>query len=63
MLLLRRYHLRRKTGQVMRILDRGTSSIQDSVAIVLFNVIPQMADILVAVMYLGLYMQVRPSRV
>ena len=37
------YHIKRKTGQVMRILDRGTSSIQDTVSIVLFNVLPQVS--------------------
>jgi ABC-type transport system involved in Fe-S cluster assembly fused permease/ATPase subunit len=36
----------------------GTSSIQDMVSIVLFNVIPQMADIFVACTYLLLATQV-----
>ncbi|KXZ43254.1 hypothetical protein GPECTOR_96g720 [Gonium pectorale] len=51
------FHLHRKTGQIMRILDRGTSSIQDTVSIVLFNVIPQLIDIVVACTYLALRMQ------
>ncbi|GIL72034.1 hypothetical protein Vretimale_559 [Volvox reticuliferus] len=51
------FHLHRKTGQIMRILDRGTSSIQDTVSIVLFNVIPQLIDIVVACTYLALKMQ------
>lgn len=51
------FHVHRKTGQIMRILDRGTSSIQDTVSIVLFNVIPQMVDIVVACTYLATRMQ------
>ncbi|KAG1666247.1 hypothetical protein FOA52_011549 [Chlamydomonas sp. UWO 241] len=51
------FHLKRKTGQIMRVLDRGTSSIQDTVSIVLFNVLPQIADIVVACTYLALKMQ------
>lgn len=51
------WHTHRKTGQVMRILDRGTSSIQDTVSIVLFNVIPQTIDIVVAVAYLASRME------
>eukprot|EP00878_Enallax_costatus_P021099 GHUV01022330.1.p1 GENE.GHUV01022330.1~~GHUV01022330.1.p1 ORF type:complete len:415 (+),score=133.81 GHUV01022330.1:1421-2665(+) len=51
------FHVHRKTGQIMRILDRGTSSIQDTVSIVLFNVIPQMIDVLVACTYLATRMQ------
>ncbi|KAI8474748.1 MAG: ABC transporter type 1, transmembrane domain-containing protein [Monoraphidium minutum] len=47
------WHLHRKTGQVMRILDRGTTSIQDTVSIVLFNVLPSMVDIIVACSYLA----------
>ncbi|KAG2448895.1 hypothetical protein HYH02_006243 [Chlamydomonas schloesseri] len=51
------FHLHRKTGQIMRILDRGTSSIQDTVSIVLFNVVPQLIDIVVACTYLAFKMQ------
>ncbi|KAG2501077.1 hypothetical protein HYH03_000896 [Edaphochlamys debaryana] len=52
-----KFHLHRKTGQIMRILDRGTSSIQDTVSIVLFNVVPQLIDIVVACTYLALKLQ------
>ena len=45
----------------MRILDRGTSSIQDTVSIVLFNVIPQCFDIVVACSYLAARMQARAA--
>ncbi|KAF6265156.1 hypothetical protein COO60DRAFT_1697984 [Scenedesmus sp. NREL 46B-D3] len=51
------FHVHRKTGQIMRILDRGTSSIQDIVNIILFNVVPQMIDIVVACSYLATKMQ------
>ncbi|GAX77428.1 hypothetical protein CEUSTIGMA_g4873.t1 [Chlamydomonas eustigma] len=51
------FHLKRKTGQVMRILERGTTSIQDTVSIVLFNVLPQVADIVVACVYLAVKME------
>ncbi|KAF8055403.1 Abcb6 [Scenedesmus sp. PABB004] len=47
------FHVHRRTGQIMRILDRGTSSIQDTVEVVLFNVLPQLVDIAVAVAYLA----------
>jgi ATP-binding cassette subfamily B (MDR/TAP) protein 6 len=42
----------------MRILDRGTSSIQDIVQIMLLNLIPQLLDIGVACTYLATAMQV-----
>jgi ATP-binding cassette subfamily B (MDR/TAP) protein 6 len=50
------FHAKRKTGQVMRILDRGTSSIQDITTIALFNVLPQLLDVAGACTYLALMM-------
>ena len=47
------FHAKRKTGQIMRILDRGTSAIQDVVAVILFNVFPQILDIIGACTYLA----------
>eukprot|EP00955_Chlamydomonas_euryale_P093992 364820-Chlamydomonas_euryale.AAC.6 len=47
------FHMKRKTGQIMRILDRGTSSIQDTVSIVLFNVLPQVRAALCACVRTG----------
>ncbi len=35
------YHLHRKTGEVMRILDRGTSAIQNILSTVIFAIGPQ----------------------
>ena len=41
----------------MRILDRGTSSIQDVMTVLLFNVLPQLADVLAACVYMALKLQ------
>jgi ABC-type transport system involved in Fe-S cluster assembly fused permease/ATPase subunit len=43
---------------MMRILDRGTSSVQDMVAIVLFNILPQIADIIIACTYIAAALEV-----
>ncbi|PSC68384.1 ATP-binding cassette sub-family B member mitochondrial [Micractinium conductrix] len=51
------YHLQRNTGKVMRILDRGTSSIQDVMSVVLFSVIPQLVDVLAACTYMAARLQ------
>ncbi|KAL4429585.1 hypothetical protein ABPG77_008634 [Micractinium sp. CCAP 211/92] len=51
------FHLQRNTGKVMRILDRGTSSIQDVMSVVLFSVLPQLVDVLVACAYMALKLQ------
>ena len=41
------FHLRRKTGEILRILDRG-SSLNRVFELLLFNIIPTFADIGVA---------------
>ena len=46
-----RYHLHRKTGEVLRVIDRGTSSIQDMLTSVLFNILPALLDIGIGVVY------------
>ena len=46
-----RYHLHRKTGEVLRVIDRGTSSIQDLLSSVLFNILPALLDIGIGVVY------------
>ena len=46
-----RWHLGRKTGEVMRVIDRGTLSINNLLDYVLFNIFPMMIDIGVAVCY------------
>uniref|UniRef100_A0A0N4UKF8 ABC transmembrane type-1 domain-containing protein n=1 Tax=Dracunculus medinensis TaxID=318479 RepID=A0A0N4UKF8_DRAME len=46
-----RWHLSRKTGQVIRIMDRGTSSIDSILNYTLFSVLPTFADILIAIIF------------
>ncbi|KAK9864361.1 hypothetical protein WJX84_009107 [Apatococcus fuscideae] len=48
-----KFHLMRKTGEVMRVMDRGTGSIQSILSTVLFNIVPQMFDILAACIYIA----------
>ena len=42
------YHLNRKTGEILRIIDRGTSSIVNLLNAIIFNVIPTLIDIAIA---------------
>lgn len=46
-----RWHLGRKTGEVLRVMDRGTQSINNLLSYILFNIVPTFADIGVAVVY------------
>ncbi|KAG0415713.1 hypothetical protein HPB47_007111 [Ixodes persulcatus] len=46
-----RWHLSRKTGEVLKILDRGTTSVTSLLSYILFNILPAIADIVVAVVY------------
>ena len=48
-----KFHLMRKTGEVMRVMDRGTGSLQSILSTVLFNIVPQMFDILAACVYIA----------
>ena len=51
-----RFHLDRKTGNITRDMDRGTSSISSILNYLVFNIIPTMAEfILVAVILLSQY--------
>ncbi|CAN7951713.1 unnamed protein product, partial [Ixodes pacificus] len=45
------WHLSRKTGEVLKILDRGTTSVTSLLSYILFNILPAIADIVVAVVY------------
>ncbi|KAF9985664.1 Homocysteine S-methyltransferase 1 [Modicella reniformis] len=45
------FHLNRKTGELLRILDRGSSSIVSLMSTVLFQLFPVVADVLIAVVY------------
>lgn len=43
------WHLHRKTGEVLRVLDRGTSAIQNILSTVLFSIGPQVGPFAVTV--------------
>jgi ABC-type transport system involved in Fe-S cluster assembly fused permease/ATPase subunit len=47
-----RFHLTRKTGEILRVQDRGVSSIVTLLSTILFNIAPTMIDILIAVAFL-----------
>lgn len=46
-----KWHLGRKTGEVLRIMDRGTDSINNLLNYILFSITPTIVDIVVAVIY------------
>ena len=46
-----RFHLNRKTGEILRVQDRGVSSIVSLLSSLLFNVFPTLADIFVACLF------------
>ncbi|CAG0897622.1 unnamed protein product [Darwinula stevensoni] len=46
-----RWHLGRKTGEVLRVVDRGTTSITSLLSYIIFNILPTVADIVVAIVY------------
>lgn len=56
------FHLTRKTGELTKIMDRGTSSIQDLLSVLVFSVGPSLADILIACIYIAGALQARPER-
>ncbi|KAJ3332124.1 Homocysteine S-methyltransferase 1 [Blyttiomyces sp. JEL0837] len=45
------FHINRKTGEVLRVMDRGTSSISSLISALLFNIVPVFIDIGVAVIW------------
>jgi ATP-binding cassette subfamily B (MDR/TAP) protein 6 len=47
------YHLRRKTGEVTRVVDRGTAAMQNVLSTVIFSIAPQLLDVLLASCYLA----------
>ena len=47
-----RWHVGRKTGEVLRVMDRGTSSINSLLSSILFSIAPTIVDILIAIAYL-----------
>ncbi|XP_078138439.1 ATP-binding cassette sub-family B member 6 [Centroberyx gerrardi] len=53
-----RWHLERKTGDVLRSIDRGTSSINNLLSYILFSIFPTVADIIIAIIYFASYFSV-----
>ncbi|KAI8820128.1 uncharacterized protein EV422DRAFT_531754 [Fimicolochytrium jonesii] len=49
-----RFHLNRKTGEILRVQDRGVSSIVSLFSSILFNVVPTLADIGIGCFYFAL---------
>ncbi|TPP64504.1 ATP-binding cassette sub-family B member 6 mitochondrial [Fasciola gigantica] len=45
------WHLSRKTGEMLRIMDRGTASISNVLSYLVFNIIPTVLDIIIGVIY------------
>lgn len=45
------WHLKRKTGEVLRVMDRGTSSINSLLSYILFTIAPTLVDIAIAIVY------------
>ena len=45
------FHLNRKTGEVLRVMDRGTASIVSLLNSILFNIFPTIVDIVVACLF------------
>lgn len=46
-----RWHLSRKTGEVLRVMDRGCDSINNLLNYILFSIVPTVVDILIAVVF------------
>uniref|UniRef100_A0A8C6Z5F1 ATP-binding cassette sub-family B member 6 n=1 Tax=Nothoprocta perdicaria TaxID=30464 RepID=A0A8C6Z5F1_NOTPE len=46
-----RWHLGRRTGEVLRSVDRGTSSINSLLSYVVFSIVPTIADIVIGIIY------------
>uniref|UniRef100_A0A672LPJ7 ATP-binding cassette sub-family B member 6 n=1 Tax=Sinocyclocheilus grahami TaxID=75366 RepID=A0A672LPJ7_SINGR len=46
-----RWHLGRRTGDVLRSIDRGTSSINNLLSYIVFSIFPTIADIVIAIVY------------
>ncbi|XP_032669013.1 ATP-binding cassette sub-family B member 6, mitochondrial [Odontomachus brunneus] len=46
-----RWHLGRKTGEVLRVMDRGTDSINNLLNYILFQILPTIIDIIVAIVF------------
>ncbi|XP_035769870.1 ATP-binding cassette sub-family B member 6, mitochondrial-like [Neolamprologus brichardi] len=51
-----RWHLSRKTGEVLRSINRGTSSVNNLVSYIVFSIFPTIADIIIAIIYFITYL-------
>jgi ABC-type transport system involved in Fe-S cluster assembly fused permease/ATPase subunit len=50
------FHTHRKTGEVLRILDRG-AAINHTLELLLFNIVPTFVDIFVALIFFSIYFE------
>ena len=50
-----RWHLGRRTGEVLRIVDRGTSSVTGLLSYLVFNILPTLADIIIGIVYFSMF--------
>ncbi|KAM4836108.1 ATP-binding cassette sub-family B member 6 [Thomomys bottae] len=50
-----RWHLSRRTGEVLRIVDRGTSSVTGLLSYLVFNVTPTLVDIIIGIIYFSMF--------
>ncbi|XP_039612390.1 ATP-binding cassette, sub-family B (MDR/TAP), member 6a [Polypterus senegalus] len=50
-----RWHLGRRTGEVLRSVDRGTASINSLLSYIVFSIFPTIADIVIAIIYFGTF--------
>jgi len=46
-----RWHLSRKTGEVLRVVDRGTTSVNSLLNYIVFSIMPTIVDIIIAIFY------------
>ncbi|XP_041662298.1 ATP-binding cassette sub-family B member 6, mitochondrial [Cheilinus undulatus] len=53
-----RWHLDRRTGDVLRSVDRGTSSINNLLSYILFSILPTICDIIIAIIYFVSYFSI-----
>ena len=49
-----RWHAARKTGEVLRVMDRGTGSVNNLLNYLVFNIVPTIADVIIAIVYFSI---------
>ncbi|XP_008585692.1 PREDICTED: ATP-binding cassette sub-family B member 6, mitochondrial isoform X2 [Galeopterus variegatus] len=50
-----RWHLGRRTGEVLRVVDRGTSSVTELLSYLVFSILPTLADIIIGIIYFSMF--------